>query len=368
MSTTGVVTVACCQLAPKIGDLAYNRLLTERAIRSAAFEGAQIIVLPELVQSGYVFQDLGEALTMAETTEGDALSLWFLLAQELNVVIVAGFCEKLPGAKVANSCALIDATGVRAIYRKAHLWDAEKAIFTPGDDSPPVVETAFGRLSMLICYDLEFPEWVRMPALEGADLLCAPVNWPRGPRPTTERPTEIVRVQANASVNKMFIAACDRYGTERGVEWVQGSVIVDADGYPVTGPATDSGEAILLAQLNLSDARNKWISKHNELHSDRRPSSYNMDKTNTFKEQGKMSIYDAMQDELSELITLVRLDEQFISVLAHGALKLDRESSIQSMNRKRRIEEISNKFGIGMQPCHPATLPSPTGCTHQQRQ
>lgn len=362
-----MVTVACCQLAPKLGDLAYNRLLTERAIRSAASEGAQIIVLPELVQSGYVFQDLSEALTMAETTEGDALSLWSLLALELNIVVVAGFCEKLPGARVSNSCALIDATGVRAIYRKAHLWDAEKAIFTPGDDSPPVVETVFGRLSMLICYDLEFPEWVRMPALEGADLLCAPVNWPRGPRPTTERPTEIVRVQANASVNKMFIAACDRYGTERGVEWVQGSVIVDADGYPVTGPATDRGEAILLAQLNLPDARNKWISKYNELHSDRRPSSYNMDKTNNFKEQGQMNIYDAMQEELSELIMLVRQDEQFISVMAHGALRLDRESSIECMNRNRRIEEISKRFGIAMQPGHP-TWPSPSGCTHQQQQ
>ncbi len=346
---TGVVTVACCQLAPKLGDLAYNRLLTERAIRSAASEGAQIIVLPELVQSGYVFQDLGEALTMAETAHGDALSLWSLLALELNVVIVAGFCEKLPGASVSNSCALIDATGVRAIYRKAHLWDAEKTIFTPGDEPPPVVETVFGRLSMLICYDLEFPEWVRMPALGGADLLCAPVNWPQGPRPSSERPTEIVRVQANASVNKMFIAACDRYGSERGVTWVQGSVIVSADGYPVTGPAPDGGEAILLADLNLADARNKWISKHNELHVDRRPDSYIMDKENTFKEKDQMRIYDAMQEELSELVMLVRMDEQFICVLAHGALKLDRESSIQSMNRKRRIEEISNKFGIAVQ-------------------
>ncbi len=304
---------------------------------------------------------------MAETTDGDALSLWSLLARELTVVIVAGFCEKLSGDQVSNSCAMIDETGIRAVYRKAHLWDAEKAIFTPGNDSAPVIETEFGRIAMLICYDLEFPEWVRMPALEGADLLCAPVNWPKGPKPSSERPTEIVRVQANASVNKMFIAACDRYGLERGVEWVQGSVIIDADGYPVTGPATDQEETTLIADLNLLDARNKWISQHNELHSDRRPNSYNMDKMNAFREKDHMSIYDSMQKEISELIMLVRLDEQFISVLAHGALKLDRESSIQCRLRTMRIEEISRKYGVATEPGR-STYPSPSGCTHQLQQ
>jgi predicted amidohydrolase len=268
--------VACCQLAPKIGDLAYNRTLTERAIRQAAFQGAQVVVLPELVQSGYLFADRFEALSLAETTDGPTLQLWQALARELNLVIVGGFCERLPGDELANSAAMIDANGLRAVYRKAHLWDAEKDIFTAGDAPPPVVETLHGRLGMLICYDLEFPEWVRLPALAGADLLCAPVNWPDGPRPQTERPAEVLRVQANASVNRMFIAACDRYGHERGVGWVQGSVIVDADGYPLAGPAEQGGEQILLATLNLAEARNKRISARNDLHKDRRPSLYGL--------------------------------------------------------------------------------------------
>jgi predicted amidohydrolase len=268
--------VACCQLAPKIGDLTHNRTLTERAIRRAAFQGAQVVVLPELVQSGYLFADRFEALSLAETTDGPILQLWQALARELNLVIVGGFCERLPGDELANSAAMIDANGLRAVYRKAHLWDAEKDIFTAGDAPPPVVETVHGRLGMLICYDLEFPEWVRLPALAGADLLCAPVNWPDGPRPQTERPAEVLRVQANASVNRMFIAACDRYGHERGVGWVQGSVIVDADGYPLAGPAEQGGEQILLATLNLAEARNKRISARNDLHKDRRPSLYGL--------------------------------------------------------------------------------------------
>ena len=101
--------------------------------------------------------------------------------------------------------------------------------------------TKFGRIGMLICYDLEIPEWVRMPALDGAQLLCAPVNWPAFPRPDGERPAEVVRVQADAAVNRMFIAACDRTGQERGVDWVGGSVIVDADGWPLAGGTPNGG-------------------------------------------------------------------------------------------------------------------------------
>jgi predicted amidohydrolase len=174
---------------------------------------------------------------------------------------------------------MIDAQGLRAVYRKAHLWDGENEIFSAGNDAPPVVDTVHGRIGMLICYDLEFPEWVRLPALAGADLLCAPVNWPDGPRPLTERPAEVVRVQANASVNRMFIAACDRHGHERGVSWVQGSVIVDADGYPLAGPAEQGGEQILLATLNLAEARNKRISARNDLHRDRRPPLYGLSRS-----------------------------------------------------------------------------------------
>ncbi|PMZ89380.1 MULTISPECIES: nitrilase-related carbon-nitrogen hydrolase [unclassified Pseudomonas] len=279
MNNAKNTVVACCQLAPKIGDLAYNRTLTERAIRQAAFQGAQVVVLPELVQSGYLFADRFEALSLAETVDGPTLQLWQALARELNLVIVGGFCERLPGDELANSAAMIDANGLRAVYRKAHLWDAEKDIFSAGDAPPPVVETLHGRFGMLICYDLEFPEWVRLAALAGAELLCAPVNWPDGPRPPTERPAEVLRVQANASVNRMFIAACDRYGHERGVGWVQGSVIVDADGYPLAGPAEQGGEQMLLATLNLAEARNKRISARNDLHRDRRPQLYGLHST-----------------------------------------------------------------------------------------
>jgi 5-aminopentanamidase len=70
----------------------------------------------------------------------------------------------------------------------------------------------------------------RLPAMDGSQLLRAPVNWPASPRPDGERPAEVVRVQADADVNRMFIAACDRTGEERGAGWVGGPVVVGPTG------------------------------------------------------------------------------------------------------------------------------------------
>jgi 5-aminopentanamidase len=126
----------------------------------------------------------------------------------------------------------------------------------------------------MICYDLEFPEWVRLPALDGAQLLCAPANWPAFPRPDGERPAEIVRVQADAAVNRMFIAACDRTGEERGVAWVGGSVIVAAEGWPLAEATMTAGPITIAARCQLDSALDKTIGPRNDVHADRRPALY----------------------------------------------------------------------------------------------
>ena len=69
-------------------------------------------------------------------------------------MIVGGFRELGPDSRLFNSAALVDASGIGAVYRKAHLWDAEKLVFTPGASAPPVVDLPAGRVSVMICYDL----------------------------------------------------------------------------------------------------------------------------------------------------------------------------------------------------------------------
>jgi 5-aminopentanamidase len=268
-----MTVVACCQLGLELGDLAGNRERAAAAITAAAAEGASIIVLPELMSSGYVFESQAEARALAERPDGPAVSAWSRLAADFDVVIVGGFCEAA-GEEIYNSAALVDSSGLRAVYRKAHLWDAEPRWFATGGAPPPVVATRHGQIGVMICYDLEFPEWVRLPALDGAQLVCAPVNWPAYPRPEGERPAEVVRVQANGGVNRMFVAACDRVGPERGVSWVGGSVIVDADGWPLAGGSASELTALVLAECDLAAALAKRVSPNNDVLADRRPELY----------------------------------------------------------------------------------------------
>ena len=270
-----MTVIAVCQLGLAVGEVESNRAAAAAAIADAADQGAELVVLPELCDSGYVFTGEDEARKLATpAAESPTLHEWQALAGQHRAVIAGGFCELGEDGLVYNSAALVGAAGTLAVYRKAHLWDAEKLVFTPGNAPPPVVALPFGRLGLMICYDLEFPEWVRLAALAGADLIAAPVNWPAMPVPAGERPCDVVRVQAEASMNGVFIAVADRCRVERGVSWVGGTVIVGPDGYPLAGPVTADNPAVLVASCELARARNKQTSAHNDVFTDRRPLLY----------------------------------------------------------------------------------------------
>ncbi len=283
LSAELAVRVAVCQLDLKIGQLDANRAAAAAAITEAASLGAKIVIVPELTPSGYVFTTVGEARSLGEPADGPTARQWISLAKEHDLVIVGGFAELADDGTLYNSAMLVDDGGVRAVYRKVHLWDAEADFFVPGDQPPPVIDTKYGRLSMMVCYDVEFPEWVRLAALAGADLLAVPTNWPADPIPAGQRPMVTVNVQVAAFANRMFIAAACRCGAERGVDWVGGSVIAGPTGYPLAGPASISGEIgassgsaaeILIADCELRQARDKATGPRNDAHADRRLDLY----------------------------------------------------------------------------------------------
>ncbi len=263
-----------CQLALAAGEVAANRAAARDAVERAAADGARLVVLPELVNSGYVFEDPEEARGWAEHVTGPTVAEWSALARAHDLVIVGGFCERDDAGAVRNASVLVDSSGLRAVYRKAHLWADEPDHFAPGSAAPPVVDTALGRIGLLICYDVEFPEWVRMPALAGADLLAVPANWPASGAPDGERHSLVVNVQAAAYVNRVYVALADRCGTERGVGWVGGSVIVGPDGYPLAGPVLENRPATLAASWDPRRARDKRVGPRNDLWADRRPELY----------------------------------------------------------------------------------------------
>jgi 5-aminopentanamidase len=271
---TDLVRVAACQVSLRVGEVARNRATALEAIFSVAAAGASVIILPELAPSGYVFESRAEARAAAEPAGGPTVTEWAAAAAGRGVVIVGGFAELGADGQLYNSAALVDPGGLRAVYRKAHLWDAEGDFFTPGTAPPPVVDTAFGRIGMMICYDVEFPEWVRVPALAGADLLAVPTNWPAEPVPPGERPNVVLNVQAAAFANRIFVAAACRVGAERGVSWVGGSLVAGPDGYPLAGPAGAADPELVIADCDLARARDKATGPRNDAFADRRPALY----------------------------------------------------------------------------------------------
>jgi len=268
------VHVAVHQLAPVIGDLDGNRARALAALDAAAAAGARVVVLPELAASGYVFRDAAEARALAEPPNGPTVAGWAERAAAHDLVVVGGFAEDGGDGRLYNSAAVVDGSGVRAVYRKVHLWDRESLVFTPGDRPPAVVDTPHGRIGAMVCYDLEFPEWVRIAAAAGAELLCVPTNWPREPRPAGERPMEVLRTMVAASTNRMAIAVCDRCGDERGVTWVSGSAIAAPDGWLLAGPPNQPAPTLLTADVDLAAARDKAIGPRNDALADRRPTLY----------------------------------------------------------------------------------------------
>lgn len=266
--------IACVQLAPVLGDLAGNLASSTAAISTAVAAGADVIVLPELVTSGYMLADAEEARSVALRPTAEDFAEWIGAAG--NSVVIGGFCELGDDGDgddvLYNSAVVVDAGGVLAHYRKTHLWDREKLLFTPGDKLPAVLQTRHGVIAVMVCYDLEFPELTRRAVLDGAELIAAPVNWPLFPRPAGEHPGEVITAMSTARTNKVAVVACDRAGVERGQPWTEGSVVISPDGWVVAEVGPGAGMAI--ADVDLSATRDKSVTEYVHLLADRRVDLY----------------------------------------------------------------------------------------------
>jgi len=272
------VKVACAQVAPVVADPDANRRMAARVIRSALAAGANMIVLPELMSTGYHL-DAAEASMLAEPVDGPTLRSWRDALQGSDAVVIGGFCEAGNNGVVHNSAALVDAAGVVATYRKTHLWADEHLLFEPGDQPPPVVETRWGSVGIAICYDLFFPELTRTLALGGAQLLAIPTNSPwGGPRvaadPAAHDGIGHAVARSAAYLNRVFVAVADRHGDERGASWTARSSIIGPEGDFLAGPV-GYDEGLLLADCRLADADVKqWEGTTNDAFRDRRPELY----------------------------------------------------------------------------------------------
>lgn len=219
---------------------------------AAVAQGVDLAVLPETGLQGYGYED-------AESTRRDATSLsdpYFARTRDLiksaGMHAIVGFIER-DGERVFNSSALIDPAGeVLAVHRKIHLPCLGLDRFVAaGEREPPVGETPHGRVGMMICADMIFPETARVVALNGADVIAISACVPRTVSIYSDA---LVRVRAYE--NCAYVVFTDMAGPDGEWEYEGRSQIVDPSGQ-VLGEAAVAGEAVLTAPLDLADARGK---------------------------------------------------------------------------------------------------------------
>ncbi|GAA2265040.1 hypothetical protein GCM10010149_01360 [Nonomuraea roseoviolacea subsp. roseoviolacea] len=182
------------------------------------------------------------------------------------------------GVRLYDTAVLVGPDGYVGRYRKAHLWNREKLWFTPGDSGFPVFDTLIGRIGLLICWDIWFPEVPRLLAQQGADIICSVNNWVWTPPPIFDESGKCMAAYLTmtaAHVNNVFIAAANRVGTDRGARFLGCSLIAGTNGWPIGRVAGAEEETILTADIDIVSARSAPIwNDLNDLVRDRRTDLY----------------------------------------------------------------------------------------------
>jgi len=256
--------IAIAQADSKSGDRAGNLRRAEASIKTAAEKGARIVLFPELYLTGYF---LGPKLReLSEPPCGPSLRKVSRQAKEEQIAIALGFVERgKRSPRIYNSLAIFDPEdGLLGIQRKVHLCRGEKGFFTPGQDVS-VFETEFGKVGLMICYDMYFPELPRLLALEGAQLLLvSSADW----KPWQDTAHTLAR--ARAIENELFLAYCNRVGSEGRLRFFGRSCLIDPWGRIVAGAS--EAERLILAEVDYDSIKRRRSDINYIL--DRRPQAY----------------------------------------------------------------------------------------------
>ncbi len=259
--------VGFLQFCPLRHDVAANIAAVERL---AAGIRADLLVLPELANSGYMFAIARDLQPCAEPGDGSGpfLSALQRLAGRAGGVIVTGFAEA-GAAGLYNSAAAVDASGVRQVYRKTHLFQDEKDLFLPGDTGFRVFEQRGVRIGMMVCFDWFFPESARTLALLGAQIIAHPAN--------LVLPWCQTAMVTRSLENVVFSITTNRFGTEdlreKGLTFTGASQVLDTKGRRLI-QAPIAGEAVATCEIEPAQANQKQVGVRNDLFADRRPEMY----------------------------------------------------------------------------------------------
>ena len=234
-----VVRVAGVQHNRVVGDVKGNLARIESWTREAAAQGAQIVALPELSNTGYICWEVNNAyFELAEEVPGPTTQFFAELARELGIIMVGGLYERdARSHSYYNTAVFVGSDGLIGRYRKTHIASKptfmEKYYFSPGNLGYPVFDLGFCRAGVTICYDRHFPECYRHMALQGAEIALSITNT-GSPHSIGNRQGDFSALSITNTVGcgdvlqcilqRLFCGSsqCLRFGTHQSASWTIG--------------------------------------------------------------------------------------------------------------------------------------------------
>ncbi|HLZ69876.1 MAG TPA: nitrilase-related carbon-nitrogen hydrolase [Dehalococcoidia bacterium] len=282
---------AAAQLGPASPSRAATVARIVSLITAAAGAGAELVVFPELALTPYFPAAIHDDVSRWFEQELPSPETWaiFEAAAQRRIAVMLPFAEQDGDARFM-SAVLIDAHGKGAgRYRKNHIpgrvdpapdgRDAcyEKRYFAPGDLGYPLYDSPVGKLGMLICYDLRFPESYRCCGLAGAELIGIGYNTDLGSEFTGDRALELgqerheLPMRAGAAANGVYVIAAGKGGEEAGIRYLGGSCIIAPNG-EIIARARGDGDELVMAKIDRE--RGRAIRERLNLAQNRRPEQY----------------------------------------------------------------------------------------------
>ena len=266
--------VAGVQTDVAFANPAANLQTMRRWLSDERLATADLIVFPECMLSGYCFRSLEEAMVSAQSIPGpatDAIADW---CRANDKFVAFGMLHRTVEGHVYNCCPIVGPRGVVGIYHKIHLpFLGIDRFVSPGTEAYQVYDLDGLRVGVHICYDGAFPESARVMALQGADLLILPTNWPPGAATFAK-----YLPNARALENNVYYMSVNRIGTERGFRFIGCSRLCDVDGSSIS-ECDETSCDIVIGEINPETARTKRLVRVPGEHiidrlADRRPEFY----------------------------------------------------------------------------------------------
>lgn len=240
--------VAIAQLTSTL-DKTQNLQKAVEYVGKAKAAGADFVIFPEMYSAAATPKSGVRPSEVAEPLDGAFVSGLAQAAREHGIYVVCGVYESIEGDpdRAYNTTVFFNRYGelIKA-YRKTHLYDAfsyiESEYIAAGNNPYEIIETEFGKIGLIVCYEVRFPEIARQFALQGADLLFVPAGWVAGPMKEDHWET---LVRTRAIENTMFVCAADQVGNI----FAGRSMIVDPMGVVVASAGEE--ETLLVAELDL---------------------------------------------------------------------------------------------------------------------